>query len=327
MISVICSGIERGLRASARLLPSWRLLRVTAYFACISAVPLLLSARGLYAATREDAFSIGHELLGLSDITRGAETLALNGERFHHAVAVSSAPLTQVLDRIVGYCEQHPGPATRALDDAARRDPRDFTRHAPPGAMRKAVFREQREGRGLVLCFVDGPENESLGGWLTALHRFSTSHDLSAFGRFRYSFAEESHGQTRVVTLWADTGLNLSSWFPAAGDAPGTDSSVLPRPPNARRTLSASAEGLPFAVRGYQSSQTPEQAQRFYDAWMSQHGWQAQHDAATATSSYLRDDGLQAFLSFSRAKADTYITITETGRGDTGHALELESEP
>lgn len=327
MISVICSGIELGLRASARLLPSWRVLRLTAYFACISSVPLVLGARGLYAATREDAFSMGHELLGLSDITGDAETVELNGERFHHAVAVSSTPLTQVLDRIVGYCEQHPGPATRALDEAARRAPRDFTRHAPPGAMRKAVFREQREGRGLVLCFVDGPENASLGGWLTALHRFSTSHDLSAFGRFRYSFAEENHGQTRVVTLWADTGLNLSSWFPASGDAPGTDSSVLPRPPSARRTLSASAEGLPFAVRTYQSRQTFEQAQRFYDAWMSQQGWQARHDAETATSSYLREDGLQAFVSFSKAEADTYITVTETGHTDAARALELESEP
>lgn len=327
MISAACSVIELGLRRSRRLLPSRRMLRLAGYFTCISVIPLLLGARGLYAATREDAFSIGHELLELSDITRDAETVELNGMRFHHAVALSSGPLPQLLDRIVSYCEQHPGPEMRALAEAAHRGPRAFAEHAPPGALRNAVFREQRDGRGMVLCFVNGPEQASLGGWLTALHRFSSSHDLSAFGRLRYSFAEESHGQTRVVTLWADTGLNLSAWFPGAGDAAGSDSPVLPRPPNARRTLSASAEGLPFAVRSYQLSESPAQAQRFYDGWMSQRGWQIRHDTTTGASSYLRADGFQAFISMSSSEQQTYVTVTETGRGDAVRALELGSEP
>src|SRR4051812_39099668 len=122
MISAACSVIELGLRRSTRLLPSRRMLRLAGYFTCISVIPLLLGAHGLYAATREDAFSIGHELLELSDITRDAETVELNGMRFHHAVALSPAPLPQVLDRIVSYCEQHPGPEMRALTEAAHRD-------------------------------------------------------------------------------------------------------------------------------------------------------------------------------------------------------------
>lgn len=327
MISAIYSGFERGLQSCARLLPSRRVLRLSLYFACISSIPMLLTARALYAATREDAFSIGHELLGLADLTHEAETVELNGERFHHALASSSAPLTQVLDRIVDHCQEQPGPALRALEEAARLAPQRFARHAPPGAMRNAVFREQAAERGMVVCFVGGPENTSVSGWFTALRRFSSTRDLSAFGRLRYFFAEQSQGQTRVVSLWADTGLNLSKLFPASGDAAGSDSLVLPRPPLARRTLAASAEGLSFAVRTYQSNQALDQTQRFYDDWMTQRGWQVQHDAESGTSSYLRQDGFQAFVSLSRAEPYTYVTVTETSRSDALRTLELGSEP
>src|SRR4051812_20207955 len=118
MISAVCSVAERCVRTCTRLLPSRRVIRLSAYFGCLSLVPLLLTARGLYAATREDAFSIGHELLDLSDLTRGAETVELNGERFHHALAFTSEPLATVLDRVVEHCRNHPGPAARAIAEA-----------------------------------------------------------------------------------------------------------------------------------------------------------------------------------------------------------------
>src|SRR4051812_22637053 len=80
------------------LLPSRRVLRLSAYFSCVSLAGLLFLGRALYAASREDAFSLGHELLGLADLTRGAETVELNGERFHHAVSATAQPLHGVLD-------------------------------------------------------------------------------------------------------------------------------------------------------------------------------------------------------------------------------------
>ena len=103
-------------------------------------------------------------------------------------------------------------------------------------ALRNAVFREEAATRGMVLCFVGGPNPDSPASWLAALRRFSTTRDLSSFGRLRYSFAEVTeHESTRVVTLWADTGLNLPTLFPKTGDANGDDSAVVPRPPGARR--------------------------------------------------------------------------------------------
>ena len=324
----ICSASELARGLLCRLRPSQRRLRLLAYFSCVSLGLLLLAARGLYAASREDAFNFGHELIGLSDLTRGAETLTLNGERFHHSLVVSAEPLGTVLDRVVDHCQKNPGPAARAIDEVAARARTRFERLAPPGALRHAVFREESATRGMVLCFVGGPEFGSALSWLSAVRRFSSTRDLSVFGRLRYSFAERTeHGRTRVVSLWADTGLNLTTLFPATGDAAGTDSTVLPRPPAARRTLSAGAEGMPFAVRSYESSQSVAAAQHFYDAWLTQHGFRVAHDVDSNSSSYLRADGYQAFLSLMQTDGHTYITVTETGRVDALSSLDLGSEP
>src|SRR6187549_3123567 len=105
-------------------LPSWRVLRLSAYFSCVSLVGVLVAGRALYAASREDAFGLGHELLGLSDLTNGAEVVLVNGERFHHAVTATVEPVHRVLDRIEAHCQNNPGPAALVLERLAERDPK-----------------------------------------------------------------------------------------------------------------------------------------------------------------------------------------------------------
>jgi hypothetical protein len=285
------------------------------------------AARALYAQTRESAFAFGQELVGLADLTAGAETVLLNGERFHHALVVSPAALDSVLDRLVQHCESRPGLAGRAILELAQLQ---RLSHVPPGPLGHAIFREQKGTRGMVLCFVAADGQAAPIGWLNALRRFNQSHDLSEFGRLRYSFAETTPDhQTRVVTLWADTGLNLRTLFPSAGDAAGADSAVLPRPPAARRTLAASAPGTPFSVHSYRSQQSVAEAQRFYDAWLTAHGWQSAHLDELGASRYLRPDGYQAFVSISRESDHTDITVTEAGQAEASSiaSVELEGAP
>jgi len=320
---------SKGVRAVfAWLAPSAAAFRLTAYFSALSVLGLISAARSLYAATREDAFNFGHELLGLSDLTDGAEVVSLNGERFHHAVSSTHESLQRVLDRLEQHCRENPGPAALVLDRLAASDPRDFERHAPPGSLRNAIFREEAGARGMVLCFVGGPGPDSPAGFFAALRRFSHTRDLSAFGRLRYTFAEQSAPErTRVVTLWADSGLNLAALFPQSGDAPGSDSRAVPRPPEARRMLSASAEGMPFAARVYQTTQSLAATQQFYDSWMSGHGYQANHDASQGATSYLGEGGSQTFLSLLESDGHTFATVTETGQTDAAIAVEWGGKP
>lgn len=169
----------------------------------------------------------------------------------------------------------------------------------------------------MLICFT-GQRPGTLAELLEAARQLVETSDLSSFGSVVYAYAERNaHGRTHVVTLWTQTGLDLGRMFPATGDAAGEDSRVLPRPQNARRTLSAAAEGMPFGLRLYETSASPASVRRFYDDWMRGNGWQiaarAEEQGATA---YLRADGYQAFLSLSTAEARTYVTLTEAGRAD-----------
>jgi len=314
--------------ARSQLLPSRAMLRLTAYFGAVALFTSFWLARSLYAAAREDVFSVGHELVGLSTLTHGAESVSLNGERFHHAVVSSTEPLHQVLDRIEQHCRENPGAAALELDRLAASAPRSFERHAPKGALRNAVFRDETGTRGVVLCFEGAPSLRQPESLLAAVRSFSQNRDLSAFGRLVYTFAEGGeHERTRVVTLWADTGLDLSTLFPKSGDAPGSDSPVVPRPPEARRTLSASAGGVPFAVRLYESQQSLATTQQFYDSWMTAHGYLAAHELAQGASGYLRADGYQVFLSLMRNHEHTFVTLTETGARDPLATFTVGAEP
>lgn len=320
---------SKALRAISRqIVPSRRSLRLCAYFSCVSVIGLLVCGRALHAAAREDAFSLGHGLIGLSDFTGGAEAVWLNGARFHHAVSSSNSSLHALLDRVEDHCRSNPGPGALVLAQLAGNDPKRFERHAPPGALRNAVFREEAATRGLVLCFVGGPNPTSIADWLSALRRFSQTRDLSSFGQLRYSFAESSgHEPTRVVSLWADSGLDLSRLFPKTGDAMGSDSPVVPRPPGGRRVLSARAEGMPFSVRSYESSQPLAATQSFYDTWMRGHGYRVDVSAESGSSSYLRADGYQVFLSVLAIDQRSFVTVTESGQSDTAAELELSAAP
>jgi hypothetical protein len=139
--------------------------------------------------------------------------------------------------------------------------------------------------------------------------------DPRELGELLYSYAERGpNGRTRVVTLWTRGGLDLSAMFPAAGDAAGDDSRLAPRPPQARRILSASAEGQPFGVRSYESERPAREVAAFYADWAKQQRWSpVASDAESGATAYLRDDGVQLFLSLHELEGRTWVTLTEAG--------------
>lgn len=307
------------------LLPSARLLRLSAYFSCVFVGLAVLSARAFYAHAQEAALGFGRELAGLSELTRDAEALLANGQRFNHASTVVEQSVPVVLDRLEAHCRANPGPLGGALAEMAATYPRSMEAHAPPSALRHGVIREGDRERGMLICFVD-ERSGTLLELTQAARQFVDTADLSSFGKVVYSYAEQrSDGTTHVVTLWTESGLNLNDMFPATGDAAGEDSRVLPRPENARRTLAAAAQGMPFGLRLYETSTRPDQVQRFYDDWMQSRGWQAasrtEKEGATA---YLRADGYQAFLTISTSDDRTYVTLIEAGRSDGSNVATLQ---
>jgi hypothetical protein len=299
------------------LLPSARLVRLSCYFSVVFLALAGLSARAFYAHATDAALGFGRELSGLSEVTRDAEALLVNGQHFRHASVLVDESVPLVLDRLEAHCRKSQGPLGGALAELAATYPREMNEHAPPSAASHGVIREGDAERGMLICFTD-QRSGGLAELTEAARRFVETSDLSSFGKVVYSYAERrSDGRSHVVTLWTESGLDLGSMFPATGDAAGEDSRVLPRPEHARRTLSAAAHGMPFGLRLYETSGSSASVQRFYDDWMRNNGWQvASRAEEQGASAYLRPDGYQAFLSVSAADERTYVTLIEAGRSD-----------
>ena len=301
-----------------RFLRGWRRqLRLSVYFLCVFVILSALAARRLYAHVKDAARALGHELQGFSALTEGAETVRVNGARFHHAGITVSDSVSAVLDAVEAHCQNNAGAFARTMRELEARHHDVLDKHPELGALRRGVFRDETESAGMLVCFV-GQGQSGLSDLIQATRRFLITSDLSEFGYVRYATAKRiPDGRTHATVLWTNEELSLSKMFPATGDAAGSDSRELPRPSNARRTLSAAAEGMPFALRLYESRDGRARLGSFYERWMTGHGWtvaakEAQHD----TVSYLHPDGRQAFVSLSEDNDRTYVTLLEAGRAD-----------
>ncbi len=299
------------------LIPSRPMLRVTAYAVFVFSVLGLLSARVLLADVNEAALAAGHELLQLSDLVVGAEAIHLNGERMHRASTYTEQDVSTVLDRFEDYCAASPSMLGRAMTDFPKELTGQVERTVKERAFRLGFFREEAGERGMIACFVND-KPAGLADLKERLQHFFATRKLGDFGKFRYAFAEKTKaGNTHVVTVWADTELDLRAMFPAEGDAAGADSQVLPRPPEARRTLTAAAEGMPYALRIYTSTQHAPALRRFYDDWMGKNRFSPVPDGEyEGTITYLRDDGYQAFVTIGEEDGHSSVTLVEAGRTD-----------
>ncbi len=296
------------------ILPSRRTLRLTTYLVFVCLGSAALAARAAYARANEAALEFGEQLSGLEDLTRGANIVLVNGERFHRVIAFVDDSVGSVLDRIQKDCETTPGLLGQAASEAARSYPQALDRYPLSPRILRGIVRHEEERRGMVACFTDS-RGLGLTGLADAAKRFAKTSNLAEFGHFRYAFARRTDdGGTQVTTLWADTELNLSTMFPAHGDAAGADSDVLPRPATSRRVLAAAAEGQPYALRLYDTAQAAASVQRFYEDWFKQNGWVFAGKAKQGGFSYLRPDGYQVIVTLSERKGRTAVGLIEAGR-------------
>jgi hypothetical protein len=305
----------RVLAFTAWLFRGWlRRLRLAIYFACVFALLSLVAVRALRAEVGEASRALGRQLIDLPDVSGAAEIIQLNGARMQHARVSTTASVATVLDRFEEHCNGNPGPLAEVLDEVAANHPALFEKKGPKGSIRRAVLRHETESDGVLMCFVD-ERATGLAGMNEILQALAETGDLAVLGQFRYVFAERrKDGRTKVVSMRNEGSLSVSRMFPATGDADGNDSRVLPRPPDARRTLSASAEGMPYALRTYDSGKSRAELQAFYGAWMKASGWtQAAEVKEEGATAYFRPDGYQVFLTLTEDGGRTYATLIEAG--------------
>lgn len=323
--------LRRLARFALRLVvPSMRQVRLAAYALVVFGALTLVAARSVYADVREVGLGVGHQLAALEDLTGGAYVVHVNGAELHWASARTEQSVAAVLDRYEEHCRRHPSSLGAALADI----PGVLEDRVPGQASdpaRAGIFRDAVDGRGMVACFVRDDASGDVDEVRRALEALARTGDLASLGRFRYVFAEESpRGGTRVVTLWAEGSLDVGRMFPAEGDAPGTDSSLVPRPGGSRRTLSASVAGFPAAVRIYESEAAPAELVANTGRALRAAGFEpaSSSEAAggrNAKAAWVRRDGAEVLLTASARGSRSVLSVVEAS-GASVSAIKVETK-
>lgn len=179
---------------------------------------------------------------GLAQLDRavphqGPRIVELNGARLHFASSSSDEKVEDVIERSQKDC----------------------------GPQQDKALKGEAGGRGFVACFVptpgaDGPEVGEV-------------REVAA-PTYRYVYAQRGSEKTVVITVQADGAVELQKLFPEEGDAPGADAPGVPRPPGARRTLTAREEGSAQQMTLYVTKEkNPAELEAWYRARLPDHGW------------------------------------------------------
>jgi hypothetical protein len=290
-----------------------------AYAFVVALVCAGFGIRAVYADLREGSLQVGRELESLGDVLGSTKTLGINGAIMNVSTAVTPQSGSEVLDRFEAVCRQHPDFLPRALADIPATLQATAERAMPVERLRFGILRGGNDTEGALTCFMDD-RPLSAGGVADRIRAFLRSRDLAELGQFRYVFVNRTkNGDTHVTTLWNQGHFRLGEMFPASGDAPGGDSAMVPRPPEAKRIFTAAAAGVPFGVRLYRSSRSEDDVRRFYADAMAARGWitaseQPEHHVAA----YMKNTGTILYVSTQPVSGGgTVVTATETARADT----------
>jgi hypothetical protein len=278
-----------------------RLVRVGFYACVVLGILAVLGARSALGNAKVAVVAFGDELLRMAEngSTGGGYAIRVNGQVLKVSTAQTRDSVKAVLDRFEKSCAHH---ADGLADEFAHLQAAMAAPAAARGFPGVGAMREDKGDRGVVACFATG-EPGSVKGTIDRALAFAESHDLSAFGEFRYVVARKNAaGGSFVVASWTEGKIDLDEMFPAAGDAPGLDLADVPRPHEGRRMLSAEIEGSKYRIRAYQVRQGQEEILSRYDREMTRRGWRpALPDPALTEVSHTR--------AYSKNGVDLFITM------------------
>jgi len=251
--------------------------RVGALLTCMNLLGAALYLPRARAAAEQFAVARGLQVLKqLGPVLMDTEqAMTINGQRMFLAARTTPMPMKEVLGVFERDCHENSGGIAEQLGQL----PQEIRGTPIPEQLRDPArwftLREEDEQAGQVTCFVRQSSEGGLSGLIARLSAFAKSGDLGELGDARYVVArhDASTGLTRVMALWTEGSFKVLELFPKQGDAPGSDSSTVPRPPNSVRVLSAQVPDKPYALRLYDSDETPTEILDHYQRMLPAQGW------------------------------------------------------
>jgi hypothetical protein len=304
-------------RALSRYLAHYSgLIRVATYSLVVLALLLGYGMHSARGAIGERSLALGRELEGMRELLGNTKAVALNGQRM--MVSTATVPLTvaAALDGFEGLCRRGPNGLAQAVEQL----PAAHAASAQiPLARRLGILRHEDAHDGIIACIVHrGDRKLELAELTEAL---TGTLDIGLLGDFFFVYARDAkthqRPQSHLITSWTHGSFQPSVMFPASGDAPGSDSLLAARPAHARRVLSGVAVEAPYALRVYESRESPAAALAQFEASMTLRGWTRMHQARLpdATHVYTHGSGLTALATagLSQQTSATVFSLVEMG--------------
>lgn len=252
------------------------------------------------------------------------QVATINGQRM--SLASKSTPLgvEQVLGRFQRYCQDNSGGLAQELN--AIPAAAAALQKLPEGLRDPSTWLSSRQTQsdgkaGQVACVARQDNGGGLQGLKDRIMAFVESGDVAAIGDARYVVArrDEVAGNTLVLAMWTEGSFNIPAMFPESGDAPGSDSRHVPRPPASRRVLSAEISDHPYALRMYDSPQTHAEVLTFYDQQLSARGYRRYEVPQTQATPEL--DLNEYARAFSKDGVAVIVVTNQTPADQTGVSL------
>ncbi|HVJ94734.1 MAG TPA: hypothetical protein VM580_33335 [Labilithrix sp.] len=247
------------------------LFRAFAYLSLTAVAFSALSLRSARAEMKEHTLTLGRQMLELARATHHDVTpISFNGQKMYLASSVSDDSPKSIIDRYEEHCKSNPGQPSdwKDLEKQVGGKTAEVPAIASTGLLRTGDDNEET-----IVCFVRGSETKATTA--EAFKAFAETGELGAFGKLRHAYAKRTpSGRTLLLTAWTEEKFNILDMIPEEGkDAPGSDFPEIPRVPNSNRTLSAYAEGTPYGVNVYKTSDPPAKVLAYYDSEMVKLGY------------------------------------------------------
>lgn len=251
------------------------LMRAAGYLSVTAIAFSAYSIKVARAEMKQSSMQLGREMLQMMQTTSHHATtpMILNGQTMYMGSSISDDDPQTILDRYEEACKADPGQPALGWKDIAKGKEQQLKGVKGAELGSAGLFRAGADGEGTVMCFVRGENTKP--SVQEAFDSFMQTGELGALGKVRYVYAKKSkNGHTLVLTAWTESKFNLAEMLPGEGkDAPGEEFPEIPRVPNSYRALSAHAEGLPYGVNVYKTTDAPGVTLKYYDIQMTNAGW------------------------------------------------------
>jgi len=233
---------SRSLLRCVRLAPVFRVTALVSVAAALTCALLLREARAQLDGAMH---GLGSTVMAFPEAPSiEVRTLRINGVEVNLRTEVVEASLPSVLHHYRGVCS------------SAGSGGGDYGSIVAALATRSG----STDRDGYIACVATRVGD--LGTLVERLVRFAQTWNLAEVGPLRYAYASRSadrpEDQTFLLTMWADASLDLHDLLPIGqDDAKGADPEGVPRPPRARRILSATEDSAPSGVFVYLAEVAP----------------------------------------------------------------------